>query len=65
MLPSVGEISEALVQRGAKSAKSLAPSPKERGTSDVDTTVAKPKEARRTLVTTQDQLAEMIADLKM
>jgi DNA polymerase-1 len=30
----------------------------------VDTPEIKPKEARRTLVTTQDQLAEMMADLK-
>jgi hypothetical protein len=55
--PTVDEISESLVQRGAKSAKSPTPSPDGEGTSGVETTSAKPKEARRTLVTTQDQLA--------
>ena len=61
---SVEKISEAPVQRGAKSAKSPTPPPDGEGTSDANTTDAKSKEARRTLVTNQDQLAEVIADLK-
>jgi hypothetical protein len=62
--PSVGEILKSLVLRGAKSAKSPTPPPDEVGTFGVNTMDAKPKKARRTLVTTQDQLAEVIADLK-
>jgi DNA polymerase I len=64
VLPSsVDKTSEAPVQRGDKSAKSPAPSPDGEGTSS-NITDAKPKEARRTLVTTQDQLAEVAAGLK-
>src|SRR5215204_2515413 len=62
-LPSVEKISESLVQRGAKSAKSLTPVSEEEENSSVGTTDTKPIEARHTFVTTQDQLAEVIADL--
>ena len=62
--PSAEEISESLHQRGAKSAKSPTPSPNGEGTSGVSTTVVDPEQARRTLVTTRDQLAAVIADLK-
>jgi hypothetical protein len=61
---TVEKISKSPVQRGAKSAKSPTPSPDRDGISDVNTTDVKPIETRRTLVTTQDQLAEVIADLK-
>jgi hypothetical protein len=60
---SVDEILEALVQRGSKSAKSLAPSPDEDGPSG-NTTNVNPEEAQRTLVTTQEQLVGVVADLK-
>jgi DNA polymerase I len=60
---TVEKISESPVQRGAKSAKSPTPSPDGERTFDVNTTDAKPKEVRRTLVIAQDQLAEVIADL--
>jgi DNA polymerase I len=63
-LPPVDQISESLVQRGDKSAKSHTPSPDGDGIFGVNTTDVKPKGARRTLVTTQDQLAEVMADLK-
>jgi DNA polymerase-1 len=63
-LPPVDQISESLVQRGDKSAKSHTPSPDGDGIFAVNTTDVKLKEARRTLVTTQDQLAEVMADLK-
>jgi uncharacterized protein YprB with RNaseH-like and TPR domain len=63
-LLSVGKISKPLVQRGAKSAKSPSPSPDGEGTPGVNTIDAKPKEARRTVVTTRDQLTEVVADLK-
>jgi DNA polymerase III epsilon subunit-like protein len=59
-LTPVHEISKAPVQRGAKSP---APSPDGVGTSG-NTIDAKPIEAQRTLVTTQDQLAEVVANLK-
>jgi DNA polymerase I len=62
-LAFVDEISEAPVQQGDTSAKSPTPSPNGEGNSG-NTTEVKPKEARRTVVTTQDQLAEVIADLK-
>jgi DNA-binding CsgD family transcriptional regulator len=62
-LPLVDNISESLVLRGDKSAKSSPPSLNGEGTSG-NTTDAKPKEVRRTLITTQEQLAEVIADLK-
>ena len=61
---SVDEISESLLQRGDKSAKSPTPSPDGEGPSGVNIIDAKPKEARRTLVTTQDQLAEVMTDFK-
>jgi DNA polymerase I len=61
---SVDETSKSPVPRGDKSAKSPAPSPNAEGASGVDTTDDKPKEAPRTLVTTQDQVAKVIADLK-
>jgi hypothetical protein len=60
----VDEISESLVHRGAKSAKSSTPSPDGEAPSDVNPIDAKPKVARRTLVTSQDQLARVVADLK-
>jgi DNA polymerase III epsilon subunit-like protein len=61
MLPtSVNRTSEPIVQRGAKCPT---PSPDGAGTSG-NTMDAKPNEVRRALVTTQDQLAEVIADLK-
>jgi DNA polymerase-1 len=62
--PFKDEISESLIQRGAKSAKSPPPSPNGGGISDVNTTNAATKEARRTLVTSQNQLAGVVADLK-
>jgi DNA polymerase III epsilon subunit-like protein len=62
--PPGDETSESVVHRGDKSAKSPTPSPDRDGISDVNTTDVKPIETRRTLVTTQDQLAEVIADLK-
>jgi len=61
-LASVEKISESLEQRGDKSAKSLTPPPDGEGTFGVNTIDAKPEQARRTLVTTQDQLAGMITD---
>jgi hypothetical protein len=61
--PSVDKISESLIQRGAESAKSPAPSPNGEETSG-NTTDTHPKEVRRTLVATQGQLAEVIADPK-
>jgi DNA polymerase-1 len=63
-LHSVEKVSESLVHRGAKSAKSPTPSPDEEPTSGVNTTDAQPKAARRKLATTQEQLAEVIADLE-
>jgi DNA polymerase I len=63
-LSSVDEFSESLMQQGAKSAKSPLPSSDGDGTSDVNTRDVTPKEAQRTLVTTQDQLAGVVADLK-
>ena len=56
------KISESLIQRGAERAKSPAPSPNGEKTSG-NTTDTHPKEVRRTLVATQDQLAEVGADL--
>jgi DNA polymerase III epsilon subunit-like protein len=61
VLPSGEKISGSLVQRGAKSPTHSSDRDE---TFVVNTMDAKPKEARRTLVTTQDQLAEVIADLK-
>src|SRR5215207_597416 len=63
-LPSVDDVSESLVHRGAKSAKSLSPVSEEEENSSVGTTDTKPIEARHTFVSTQDQLAEVIADLE-
>jgi DNA polymerase-1 len=63
-LSSMGEISEPLTQRGAKSAKSPTSSPNGEGTSGVNTMDVEPKEARRTLVTTQEQLSGVVADLE-
>jgi DNA polymerase-1 len=58
---SVDKISEPLIQRGAKSPT---PSLDGEGASGVPTVDAKPNEASRTLVTNQDQLAEVTADLR-
>jgi hypothetical protein len=63
--PSVDEVPESLVHQGAKSAKSPPPSPEGDGTSGVDTPDVKPEQIRRPLVTTQDQLAEVMANLKV
>jgi DNA polymerase-1 len=63
-LSPVDEISESLVQRGAKSAKSLLPMPDTEEDSGGVDEEAKPREARRTLVTAQDQMARVVADLK-
>jgi DNA polymerase I len=60
---SLDETSEALVQRGNNSAESLTSSPNGEGTCGVNTTDFKPKEAQRTLVTTQEQLSGVVADL--
>ena len=63
-LSPVAEISESLVQRGAKGDKSLlSVSDTEEDSSVVDEE-AKPIEARRTHVTAQDQMAGVVADLK-
>jgi hypothetical protein len=64
MPSAVDEISESLVHRGDKSAKSPTPSPDGEETSNVNATEVEPQQARRTLVTTQDRLAEVIADLE-
>jgi hypothetical protein len=64
LLSSADKPSEPLPQRGAKSVKSPAPSP-DREVASGNTPDAKPKEARRTLVTTQDQLAAVIADVNL
>jgi hypothetical protein len=62
---SVEKISKSPVQRGDKSAKSPTPSPDGEGTSRVNTKdVNKSKEVRRRLVSTPEQLAEVVADLK-
>jgi DNA polymerase I len=61
---SLDEMSEALVQRGNNSAESLTSSPNGEGTCGVNTTDFKPKEAQRTLVTTQEQLSGVVADLQ-
>src|SRR5829696_8138885 len=61
--PCVGENSELLVQRRAKSDRSPPPSPKGGGTSGVNTIDVRPKETRRTLVISRDQLAEVMAGL--
>jgi DNA polymerase I len=62
--PPVHEIPESPVQRGAKSAKSLLPMSDTEEYSGVVNEEAKPREVRRTLVTTPEQLAEVVADLK-
>jgi hypothetical protein len=64
VLPPVDEISESLVQRGAKSDKSLLSVPDTEDDSGVVDEEAKPREARRTLVTAQDQVAGVVANLK-
>jgi hypothetical protein len=64
VLSSVEEILESPVQRGVKSDRSPTHSPDGEGTSDVNTTEVRPKEAQRTLVTTQDQLSGVVADLE-
>jgi DNA polymerase-1 len=64
VLPSVDGISESVVHRSVKSAKNPTPPPDVEENSSVNITDTKPKEAQRTLLTTQDQLAEVIADLK-
>jgi DNA polymerase I len=63
-LPPVDEISEILVQRGAKSAKSSLSASDTGENPGVVDEEAKPKEPQRTLVTSQDQLADVVADLK-
>jgi DNA polymerase III epsilon subunit-like protein len=63
VLSSVDKILGSLIQRGDKSAKSPAPSPNGEETSS-NITDANPKKVRRTLVVTQDQRAEEIANLK-
>jgi DNA polymerase I len=63
-LSPVDEISESLVQRGAKSDKSLLSVSDTEEDSGVVDEEAKPREARRTLVTAQDQMADVAADLK-
>jgi hypothetical protein len=63
-LSPADEISESLVQRGAKSDKSLLPVSDTEEDSGVVDEEAKPREARRTLVTAQDQMAGVVADLK-
>ena len=63
-LSSVEKIPEPLIQRGAKSAKRLPPDPAGEKNSGVGSIDADPKEGRRTLITTQDQLADVVADLK-
>src|SRR5829696_6158500 len=64
LLPSVEEIPEFLLRRGAISAKSPTPSPHGEGTPGVNIRGVQPKEVRRTLVSTQDQVAAAIADLE-
>jgi DNA polymerase I len=63
-LSPVDEISESLVQRGAESDKSLLPESDTVEDCGVVDEEAKSKEVRRTLVTAQDQLAGVVADLK-
>jgi DNA polymerase III epsilon subunit-like protein len=63
-LSPVDEISESLVQRGAKSAKSLLTMSDTDENPGVVNEEAKPKEPQRTLVTSQDQLADVVADPK-
>src|SRR5215211_6047144 len=64
VLPSpVDEISESPVQRGDKSAKSPPPSPDGEETCGVNTAHVKPIEVRRTLITAQEQLSGVVADL--
>jgi hypothetical protein len=63
-LPSVEKIPESLIQRGAKSAKRLLSTSDTEENSGVVDEEAKPREARRTLVTTQDQMSGVVADLK-
>jgi DNA polymerase I len=61
----VDKISESLIQRGAKSAKSPPSEQNIEKYSKADiTNNAEPGEAQRTLVTAQDRLAEVIAALK-
>jgi hypothetical protein len=61
---SVNQILEAPLQQGDKSAKSSTPPLNGERTSGVIVTGVEHEEARRTLVTTQDQLAGVVADLK-
>jgi ribonuclease D len=63
VLSSVEEISEPPVQRSAKSARSPTPSPDGEETCGVNTAHVKPIEVRRTLITTQEQLSGVVADL--
>jgi hypothetical protein len=60
-LLSVAEISESLVQRGAKSLLSMSDTEENSGVVNEE---AKPREAQPILVPAQDQLAEVVADLK-
>jgi DNA polymerase-1 len=63
-LSPMDQISESLVQRGAKSDKSLLSVSGTEDNSAVVDEEAKPREARRTLVTAQDQMAGVVADLR-
>jgi DNA polymerase I len=63
-LSPVDEISESLVQRGAKSATSLLPMSDTEENSGVVNEEAKHRETQRTLVATQDQFADVVANLK-
>ena len=63
-LTHVHENSKSPAQRGAKSAKTPTPSADGKGPSGVHTMDANPKVAQCTLVTAQDQLAEVIVNLK-
>jgi DNA polymerase I-like protein with 3'-5' exonuclease and polymerase domains len=63
VLSSVEEIPEPPVQRSAKSARSPTPSPDGEETCGVNTAHVKPIEVRRTLITAQEQLSGVVADL--
>ena len=60
LLPPMDEALEGSVQRGAKSPT---PATDGEGPTGMNTAHVEPVDVRRTLVTTQDQLAEVIADL--
>ncbi len=64
VLSSVDEISEPLLQWGAKSAKSSPLVLEEEKNSRVDNAEFSPKGVQYTLITTQEQLADVVADLE-